>query len=174
MFRYSKVKSIACFFNNKKCLVIKVISYIKSGNGFIYYKNYIDKLIINKIKFFIFYFNIFKLNNYDFYFFIKPFNLKKYDNCIDLAIFFSVFLSLFNLNLNNKIFVLGEIDFKNGYLKNIDNLLNKINIFKKFLLNIFIIPKKNKIFKLKFSTLKFNYLFEVFSFFKRCLTQRKE
>ncbi len=173
-FKYSVCRSIGSFkfYNKKFCTYIYVISWFKKGKGFIFYKNFLNKKIINIIKFIIFYL---KLNYYiyDIFINIKPNKYKKFNNCIDLSLFFSIFLSFFNLNLNHKILIIGGLDFKNGKIKKIENLSLKLKFIKKKI-KILIISKKNYIYNdNKLIILNFEYLYEVYEFLKRCLAQWK-
>ncbi len=171
-FKYSICRSIGSFkfYNKNFCTCIHIISWFKRGNGFIFYKRFLSKNIINIIKFIIFYL---KLNyyNYDIFINIKPNKYKKFDNCIDLSLFFSIFLSFFNLNLSSKILIIGGLDFKSGKIIKIENLSLKLKFIKKKI-KILIIPKKNYIYNdNKLIILNFEYLYEIYEFLKRCLAQ---
>ncbi len=171
-FKYSICRSIGSFkiYNKKLCVNIYIISWFKRGKGFIFYKSFLSKNIINIIKFIIFYL---KLNHYiyDIFINIKPNKYKKFDNCIDLSLFFSIFLSFFNLNLNSKIIVTGGLDFKDGKIIKIENLSLKFKFIKKKF-KILIVSKKNNIYNNdKIIILNFEYLYEVYEFLKRCLAQ---
>ncbi len=170
-FKYSVCSSVGSFkyFNKKICTNIYIISWFKKGKGLIFYKNFLNKNIINIIKFIIFYL---KLNYYiyDIFINIKPNKYKKTDNCIDLSLFFSIFLSFFNLSLNKKILIIGGIDFNNGKIIKVENLSLKFKFIKKKF-KILIISKKNNIKNNKLIVLKFDYLYEVYEFLKRCLAQ---
>ncbi len=173
VFKYSICRSIGSFkfYNKKFCTNIYIISWFKKGKGFIFYKNFLNKNIINIIKYIIFYL---KLNYYiyDIFINIKPNKYKKFDNCIDLSLFFSIFLSFFNLNLNSKILVVGGLDFISGKITKIENLSLKYKFIKKKF-KILIISKKNYTYNngSKLIVLNFGYLYEVYEFLKRCLAQ---
>lgn len=175
LFKYSVVNSLACFVNNKLFIDIKIITYFKKGAGLIYYKNHLEKNIINKLKFFIFYIN-FNFLNYNLYIIIKPYNVKKYNNCLDLPMFFSMMLAFFKIKFKKCITVIGNINYKLGTLNISGNLINKINYinFKKKI-NFLIISDNinNNFFQKNKYILKFKYLYEIYLFLKRCLTQRK-
>ncbi len=171
-FKYSICRSLGTFkfYNKKFCANIYIISWFKRGDGFIFYKNLLNKNIINIIKFIIFYL---KLNYYiyDIFINIKPNKYKKFDNCIDLSIFFSIFLSFFNLNLDSKILIMGGLDFKSGKIIKIENFSLKSKFIKKKI-KILIISKKNyKYNNDKLIILNFEYIYEVYEFLKRCLAQ---
>ncbi len=170
-FKYSVCKSVGSFkfYNKKFCTNIYIISWFKNGEGLIFYKNFLNKNIINVIKFIIFYL---KLNYfiYDIFINIKPNKYKKIDRCIELGLFFSIFLSFFNLNLNPRILIIGGLDFKNGKIIGVENLSLKFKFIKKKF-KLLIIPKENYIIDNKLIILKFDYLYEVYEFLKRCLAQ---
>ncbi len=173
-FKYSICRSVGSFrfYNKRFCTNIYIISWFKKGKGFIFYKNLLNKSIINVIKFIIFYL---KLNYqiYDIFINIKPNKYKKFDNCIDLSLFFSIFLSFFNLNLNSKIIVMGGLNFKDGKIKKIENLSLKFKFIKKKI-KILIISKMNFIYSNNnLIILNFEYLYEIYEFLKRCLAQRE-
>lgn len=172
-FKYSICRSVGSFkfYNKKFCTNIYIISWFKIGKGFIFYKNFLNKNIINVIKFIIFYL---KLNYYiyDIFINIKPNKYKKFDNCIDLSLFFSIFLSFFNINLSSKILIIGGLDFNNGKIKKVENLSLKFKFIKKKI-KILIISKKNYICNKGLIILNFEYLYEIYEFLKRCLAQRK-
>lgn len=172
-FKYSICKSIGSFnfYNKSFCTIIYIVSWFKRGRGFIFYKNLLNKNIVDIIKFIIFYL---KLNYciYDIFINIKPNTYKKIDNCIDLSLFFSIFLSFFNLNLNPKILIIGGLNFKNGKIIKSENLTLKLKFIKNKI-KILIVSKKNFIYNInnKLIILNFDYLYEVYEFLKRCLAQ---
>ncbi len=173
-FKYSICRSIGSFkfYNKKFCTNIHIISWFKKGTGSIFYKSFLNKNIINIIKFIIFYL---KLNYYiyDIFVNIKPNKYKKFDNCIDLSLFFSIFLSFFNLNLSSKILIMGGLDFKSGKITKIENLSLKLKFIKKKI-KILIISKTNYIYNNnRLIILNFEYLYEIYEFLKRCLAQWK-
>ncbi len=171
-FKYSTCRSVGSFkfYNKSFCINIYIISWFKKGKGFIFYKNFLNKNITDIIKFIIFYLKL-NYSIYDIFINIKPDKYKKFDKCIDLSLFFSIFLSFFNLNLNNKILVIGGLNFKSGKIIKIENFSLKFKFIKKKI-KILIISKENYINNNnRLTILKFDYLYEVYEFLKRCLAQ---
>ncbi len=171
-FKHTTCRSVGSFkfYNKKFCINIYIISWFKKGEGYIFYKNFLNRDIIEVIKFIIFYLKL-DYSIYDIFINIKPNKYKKFDKCIDLSLFFAIFLSFFNLNLNNKILIIGGLDFKSGKIIKIENFYLKFRFIKKKI-KILIISKENYIYDdNKLVILKFNYLYEVYEFFKRCLAQ---
>lgn len=174
-FKYSKFKVIGCEKKNNFCFIVNILINFRKGKGLIFYKKYLDENIIKAIKFIIFYLNINYLI-YDIYIKIESNNNRIYDSCLDLSIFFSIFFAFFKINIKNDIIVLGGINFKNGKILGVGNIINKIKFAKKNNIRLLIIPSDNVFFfnkRMAVSFLKFNYIHEVYIFFRRCLAQRK-
>lgn len=158
---------------NNRGILLKIYFYKKNGNGKIFFNNFLDNSLFISLKKILKiiqlnFFNIYKimqLNNV--YIKISPNDIIFKNSSISAAIFLNFFCLFYNIKLNKKVIILGDIDDKGNFL-NISNIYEKINILDN---NYFIIIPdlicidKKLIIKLKIRKIFFIKISNIFDFF---------